>query len=268
MQNHGEPILTAIKPNTLLFSVVIPAYNESQNIADTVAQLVPALRNESIPFELIIVNDNSTDDTGNVVGSLIETFPEIRLVHNAPPGGFGRAIRCGLQHVTGDAVAIVMADLSDSPEDVVRYYRKLEEGYDCVFGSRFISGSQVNNYPKGKLIVQRIVNNLIRVMFSTAHNDMTNAFKAYRKYVIDDISPLHAAHFNITIELSLSTLIRQYSIATIPISWEGRTWGQSNLHLRAMGRRYLATLLKIWFERTLVLDDLLQETEAKSNKYR
>jgi dolichol-phosphate mannosyltransferase len=266
MQTTPYPKLTPLPPNSLRYSIVIPAYNESQNIVYTVSQLVPVLRAESIPFELIIVNDNSTDDTGNVVGDMLNANPEILLVHNPPPGGFGRAIRCGLAHVTGDAVAIVMADLSDSPDDVVRYYRKLEEGYDCVFGSRFIPGSKVSDYPRIKLVVQRIVNNVIRVMFSTRHNDMTNAFKAYRKYVIDDISPLRAAHFNITIELSLSTLIRQYTIATIPISWEGRTWGQSNLRLRAMGRRYLATLLKIWFERALVLDDLLQETEAKTRE--
>jgi dolichol-phosphate mannosyltransferase len=155
-----------------------------------------------------------------------------------------------------------MADLSDKPEDLVRCYRKLEEGFDCVFGSRFVAGSNVENYPPLKLVVQRIVNNMIRVLFLTRHNDMTNAFKVYRRHVIDAIQPLHAAHFNITIELSLSALIRRYSIAMIPISWSGRTWGQSNLRLREMGRRYLATLLKIWFERLLILDDLLLESES------
>ena len=257
-----EP-LESVEPNSLLYSIVIPAYNESRNIIETVPRLADALRAEQIPFELVIVNDNSVDDTGDTVDQLREDYPEINLCHNPMPGGFGRAIRCGLSNVTGDAVAIVMADLSDSPEDVVRCYRKLEEGWDCVFGSRFIEGSRVNNYPPVKLVIQRIVNNAIRFMFFTKLNDMTNAFKVYRRYVVDDISPMRAAHFNITIELSLSTLIRNYRIAQIPISWEGRTWGQSNLKLGTMGRRYLATLMKCWFERWLIVDDLVLESVHK-----
>jgi dolichol-phosphate mannosyltransferase len=252
-----------VPKNTLLYSIVIPAYNETQNIIETVPTLAKALRNESIPFELVVVNDNSTDDTGETITQLQSDYPEINLVNNPMPGGFGRAIRCGLTNTKGDVIAIVMADLSDSPTDVVRCYRTIEEGWDCVFGSRFITGSKVTDYPKGKLVIQRIVNNAIRFMFVTPLNDMTNAFKVYRSYVIDDISPMRSAHFNITIELSLSTLIRKYRIKQIPISWEGRTWGQSNLKLRAMGRRYLATLLKIWFERWLIVDDLLIESHHK-----
>lgn len=258
---HNE--LKAVPKNSLLYSIVIPAYNEARNIVDTVPLLANALREESIPFELVIVNDNSLDETGDTLDELKKEYPEIKRVDNPMPGGFGRAIRCGLSNVSGEVVAIVMADLSDSPEDTIRCYRKIEEGWDAVFGSRFMKGSKVSDYPKLKLYIQRIVNNSIRVMFLTKFNDMTNAFKVYRRHVIDDISPMRAAHFNITIELSLSTLIRPYSIVQIPINWEGRTWGQSNLRLRAMGRRYLATLMKVWFERLLIVDDLRTESKHK-----
>ncbi|MBI4557790.1 MAG: glycosyltransferase family 2 protein [Candidatus Hydrogenedentes bacterium] len=248
-----------VPKNTLLYSVLIPAHNEEKNILPTVCSISEALRAEGIPFELLVVNDNSRDGTPDVVANAQKDFPELRLVHNEPPPGLGRAVRCGLRHFQGDAVAIAMADLSDHPEDVVRYYRKLEEGYDCVFGSRFIEGSKVTAYPPLKLLVNRIANSLFRLMFMTRHNDLSNAFKAYRRHVIEDISPLRAAHFNITIEMSLSALIRNYRIAAIPIRWSGRTWGQSHLRLREMGRRYLCTLLKIWFERLLILDDLKAE---------
>ena len=266
MSVHAARPLVPVPRNTLLYSVIIPAYNEAENVASVVERFAARLRTEQIPFELVVVNDNSTDATAAVVGAMTADYPEIRLVHNGPPGGLGRAIRRGLEHYTGDAVAIVMADLSDSPEDAVVCYRKLEEGYDCAFGSRFMKGSTVTHYPPLKLVVQRVVNNLIRVMFMTRHNDMTNAFKAYRRHVIDAITPLHAAHFNITIEMSLSAFIRRFRIAQFPISWSGRTWGSSKLKLRAMGRRYLATLLKIWFERILILDDLLQDSEAKDSE--
>jgi dolichol-phosphate mannosyltransferase len=242
-----------------LLSVVIPAYNEEENIQPTVLEIITTLSKNSIPHEIIVVNDNSKDKTPEVVKNLQKKYKSIKLVNRTPPGGFGRAIRTGLENFSGEFVVIVMADLSDDPLDIVNYYRKLKEGYDCVYGSRFIKGSKVVDYPKLKLYINRIVNKAIQVLFWTEFNDLTNAFKAYRAEVIHSIQPLKASHFNITIELSLSALIRNYKIASIPINWYGRKWGQSNLKLRAMGRRYLATLIKIWFERVLILDDLLAE---------
>jgi dolichol-phosphate mannosyltransferase len=248
-----------VKKNALLYSILIPAYNEGKNIVPTLEGLATALRAENIPFELLVVNDNSTDDTKEVLAAKAGDLPELQVVNNTPPGGLGRAVRCGLAHFSGDVVAIVMADSSDAPGDVVACYRKIEEGYDCVFGSRFIRGGHVSQYPPVKLYANRIVNHCMRLMFMTRFNDLTNAFKVYRRHVIESISPLQAAHFNITIEMSLSCLIRRFRIAQIPIHWYGRTWGQSNLRLREMGRRYLCTLLMIWFERMLILDDLLLE---------
>lgn len=257
-----RPVLRPVPPNTLRYSIIIPAYNEAGNIGATVRALAEALREAAIPFELVVVDDHSVDGTPGRVEGMQTEFPELVLVHNpAIRGGLGRAVRCGLQHYTGDAAAIVMADLSDDPRDVVACYRKLEEGYDCVFGSRFIAGGAVANYPPVKLAANRIGNFLIRTLFLTRHNDLTNAFKVYRRHVIDGISPLLACHFNITIEMSLSALVRGYSIATVPIRWSGRTWGASKLRLREMGRRYFCTLLKIWLEWMLIRDDLLAEAE-------
>jgi len=266
MASKGASERTPVPRNTLFYTLLIPAYNEEQNIIPTVRALAQELRAEQIPFEILVVNDNSKDRTPDVVQEAQGEFPELRLVHNTPPGGLGRAVRFGLKHFKGDAVAVVMADLSDDPKDVVTCYRKMEEGYDCAFGSRFMRGSRVSHYPPLKLVFNRIGNAIIRMMFLTSHNDLSNAFKAYRRHVIEGISPLHACHFNITIEMSLSALIRRYSIAMFPISWSGRTWGQSNLRIRAMGRRYLCTLLKIWFERVLILDDLLADVGRQSRE--
>ena len=232
--------------NTLFYSVVVPAHDEEQTIGNTVRALTKALRAAGMSFEVVVVNDNSTDNTAQSIEALCRAIAEVRLVHNTPPNGLGRAIRCGLEHFRGDAVAIVMADSSDRPEDVVACYRKLEEGYDCVFGSRFLPGSRVTDYPPLKFACNRLGNRLIQVLFRTRHNDLTNAFKVYRRHVIEGIGPLRADHFDITIELSLSALVRGYTIATVPISWSGRTWGQSKLRLHRMARRYLGTLWRIW----------------------
>ena len=249
-------------------SIVIPAYNEEQNIVKTLHELTETLRDKHrLPYEIIVVNDNSRDHTEDLVRAEILGDPSIRLVNRTPPGGFGRAVRSGMEHVRGDVVVVYMADSSDSPEDVVAYYNKIREGYDCVFGSRFIKGSSVQNYPTVKLIVNRIVNRCIQVMFWTRFNDLTNAFKAYRTAVIRDCGPYRACHFNLTLEMSLGALIRDYQIAQIPISWSGRTWGSSNLRLGEMGRRYLSTLLMMLFQRHLIADDLLADRLANNVAY-
>ncbi len=246
-------------------SIVIPAYNEEQNIAHCLNELRRVIGNEQqIPYEIIVVNDNSTDATADVIRSQMQVDETIRIVTRTSPGGFGRAIRSGLEAVQGDVVVICMADLSDDPQDILAYYKKICEGYDCVFGSRFIKGSHVENYPKLKLVVNRIVNTCIRLLFRTRFNDLTNAFKAYRTSVIRECGPYRSSHFNITLELSLSAFIRNYNIAQIPINWYGRTWGSSKLKLTEMGRRYLCTVLMCFFQRMLIKDDLLAERLANS----
>jgi dolichol-phosphate mannosyltransferase len=252
--------------NKLRASFVIPAHNEEKNIANTVQNLRGVLREAEVPYEIIVVNDNSTDGTKEVIQKLIAEDGCIKTIDRTPPGGFGRALRSGLECVTGDIVMIFMADCSDDPKDAVRYYRKIEEGYDCVFGSRFRRESTVENYPWLKLCINRVVNRVIQVLFWTPFNDLTNAFKAYRTHVIRECGPYRSSHFNITVELSLSVLTRKYNVAEIPISWYGRTWGSSSLKLTEMGRRYLAVLLKCWAERLLISDDLVAERLAHTSR--
>ena len=249
-------------------SIVIPAYDEEKTITKCIHELQACLRDKhEIPYEIIVVNDSSKDHTEEAVRAEMAKDPAIWVVNRTPPGGFGRAVRSGIEAVKGDIVVVYMADLSDSPDDVVAYYRKIREGYDCVFGSRFIKGSEVQNYPAVKLFVNRIVNRCIQFLFWTRFNDLTNAFKAYRTAVIRDCGPYRACHFNLTLEMSLGALIRDYHIAQIPIRWYGRTWGSSKLKLGEMGRRYLSTLLMMFFQRYLIADDLLADRLASNAAY-
>jgi dolichol-phosphate mannosyltransferase len=237
-------------------SVVIPAHNEEDVIEKVVIDISEELEKESIVNEIVIVDDNSNDSTWSVISALAGKHNNIRPVKRTPPGGFGRAIREGLDHITGDAVAVVMGDNSDDPKDIVKYFRKIEEGYDCVFGSRFIKGSSVSDYPMHKLIVNRMANTFLQCLFLTRNNDLTNAFKAYRREVLEAIKPMESLYFNITVELPLKALIRGYSIATVPINWYGRESGVSKLKIRDMGRRYLYTALYIWLQKVLINDDV------------
>jgi dolichol-phosphate mannosyltransferase len=234
-------------------SVVIPAHNEADSIAPTVGGVTSALGNEGIDFEVVVVDDASTDGTRDVVEQLGDDHVRCHRSHYSL--GFGFAVRAGLERSEGDAVAIMMADNSDDPADLVRYYRVLEKGYDCAFGSRFIAGARVENYPRLKLIINRIVNFGIRVLFRHGYNDTTNAFKAYRREVIDAVDPLLSNHFNLTVELPLKAVVRGFSYRIIPISWRGRTAGATNLSLQEMGSRYLFIVLYVFLERHLSRGD-------------
>jgi dolichol-phosphate mannosyltransferase len=238
-----------------LFSIVIPARNEADNLQVVVPRLLTALENAGINHEVLIVNDGSTDATRDVLVELAARYANVRFIDNPPPNGFGLAVRAGLANFRGDAVAIVMADGSDEPADLVKYYEKLREGFDCVFGSRFIAGSTLIDYPMHKLIINRLANLFIKALFQLRYNDVTNAFKCYRRTVIAGLEPMLAHHFNLTVELPLKAIIRGYSFAVIPISWTNRTSGVSKLKIREMGSRYLFIVIYCLIERLLSRGD-------------
>ena len=229
-------------------SVVIPARNEAASIEETVTTASAALEREGIEHELIVIDDASTDGTSERVSALAARNDKVRSYRSHYGQGFGLAVRAGLDRFSGDAVAILMADGSDDPEDLVRYHRVLSDGYDCAFGSRFIHGSAVSDYPRLKLGLNRIVNWGIRLLFRHSYNDTTNAFKAYRREVIDTVNPLLSNHFNLTVELPLKAVTRGHSYGIVPISWRGRSAGESKLALQEMGSRYLFIVLYVFLE--------------------
>jgi dolichol-phosphate mannosyltransferase len=236
-------------------SIVIPAYNEAQSIAGTVPAIYDALLKENIAHEIIVVNDNSKDNTFEALQKLSQTIPTLKVYTSEYPGGFGFAVRYGLDKYTGDCVAVMMADLSDSPQDLIIFYRKMQEGYDCVFGSRFVKGSKVYDYPRFKFYMNRIFNTAVRLSFKLEYNDLTNAFKMYRRETIDGIRPLLSPHFNLTLELPLKSIIRGYSYAVVPNSWSNRKFGESKLKLQEMGSRYFFIFLYCMIEKLFSMGD-------------
>ena len=232
-----------------LFSIVVPARNEQDSIAGMVRQLHAELTCSSIPHEIVVVDDGSTDRTWAVLEELCPTLPVLRSFRNPGAAGFGRAVAFGFDQVRGDAVAVMMGDASDDPQDAVKYWRTLNDGVECVFGSRFIPGGAVVDYPRFKLALNRLANLFIRLLFAIPLNDTTNAFKAYRKTVIDGCRPLLSPHFNLTVELPLKAIVRGYTWTTIPVTWRNRATGQSKLKIKEMGSRYLFICLYVWLEK-------------------
>ena len=233
-----------------LFSVVIPARDEEDSLPSTIADIVTTFTAAHVPHEIVVVDDGSRDRTWAVLQELKLTFPTLAPTQNdCGANGFGRAVVWGLDHSRGDAVVIMMADASDAPSDAVKYWRLLNEGKDCAFGSRFIAGGAVVDYPPVKLFVNRIANFLVRVGFAIPLNDTTNAFKAYRRTVIDGCRPFLAPHFNLTVELPLKAIVRGYSFAVTPISWRNRKYGVAKLKIKEMGSRYFFICAYVWLEK-------------------
>lgn len=231
-------------------SIVIPAYNEEESIAETIDQIEEALLKVNINHEILIVNDNSKDGTLAVLEMLAKKYPAVKYETNGGCNGFGYAVRYGLERFTGDCVAIMMADLSDSPYDLIRYYTRMVEGnYDCVFGSRFIKGGKVIDYPWLKKIINRIANFIIRLTMGIKYNDTTNAFKLYKREVIEGVKPILSPHFNLTIEIPLKAIIRGYTYTVVPNSWTNRKYGVSKLKIKEMGSRYFFILVYCFVEK-------------------
>jgi dolichol-phosphate mannosyltransferase len=232
-----------------LLSVVIPARNEAGCIRSTVEHLHLELRLHNVPHEIVVVDDGSTDQTWEILTSLKKDLAELAPVKNQGANGFGRAVVCGLDHMKGDAIVIMMADESDDCRDVVRYWKELNQGWDCVFGSRFVKGGGVIDYPKVKLAINRLANFFLKTVFGVRLNDTTNAFKGYRREAIEGCLPLISPHFNLTVELPLKAIVRGYSWTVVPITWRNRRTGEGKLHIREMGSRYLFICLYVWLEK-------------------
>jgi dolichol-phosphate mannosyltransferase len=250
---------TPASPPLRLYSVIIPARDEEESLPPTLRDIHATFTAAAIPHELVVVDDGSRDGTWTVLEKLKDEITTLAPVKNPGPHGFGRAIIYGLDRSRGDAVVIMMADASDSPADAVKYWNLLNAGWDCVLGSRFIKGGKVIDYPRIKLWINRLANFLVRIGFHIKLNDTTNAFKAYRRAVIDGCRPLIAPHFNLTVEIPLKAIVRDFTWTVIPISWQNRKHGVAKLKIKEMGSRYFFICAYVWLEKYFSRGDYKQD---------
>jgi len=246
-------------------SVVIPARNEEGCIESTVRALHAKLAAEKIEHEILVLNDGSHDNTEKILESLCKEIDVLRYINRIKPHGFGLAVREGLEHFSGDAVAVYMADASDRPEDLITYWRTMQEQkVDCVFGSRFMRGGGTHDYPWIKLCLNRFANLFIQVLFGLRYNDITNAFKLYKRNVIDGCQPFLSPHYNLTVEIPLKAIVRGYTYAVVPNHWINRKTGISKLRIQEMGSRYLFIVLYCFIEKWLSRGDYKRRDLQKS----
>ena len=231
-------------------SIIIPVRNEEHTLKKIVNKLEDGLKN--LPHEIIFINDFSNDRTKNILSEISETKSQINFYDNAKKG-LGGAIAKGINKSTGEAICIMMSDLSDNIDDFVKYYNILkDEKVDAVFGSRFIHGSKITGYPKKKLILNRIFNLVTKLLFFSDYNDFTNAFKIYKKSALLKTYPIVSESFNIFLELPLKIISRKMKYRIIPISWTNRKEGSSKFDIKELRAKYIFTLFYCLLEKILL----------------
>jgi len=224
--------------------ILIPAKNEEGSLNETISNIYNEI-NCRIKFNVLVINDHSDDETEKILIDLSNKFENFSFINNGFDGGVGNAIKYGLKKWRGDVVIICMADASDSPSDIMASYFKLIKGnYDCIFGSRFVKGSSVVNYPFFKLIFNRIFNHFVKLISKNNFNDFTNIFKMYSRAAIEKIGPIESNGFSIGLEMSLKAFSKDLNIGYLPISWVQRTSGKSKLKLFKNVGLYMSTLIK------------------------
>jgi len=233
-----------------MLSIIIPARNEAENIQDILDYFDSKLKN--IDFEVVLINDFSEDDTLIKAKNIFKEKKEFKVFNNEKKG-LGGAINLGIEKSNGKIISIMMADLSDDLEDLIKYKDIIEkENVDAVFGSRFMSDSNVKNYPIQKLILNRLFNKFVSFIFWNKYNDYTNAFKIYKKKALIDIMPLVSESFNIFLEMPLKIISRNYTYKIIPISWVGRRKGKAKFKIKELSSKYFFTLLYCFIEKNLL----------------
>ena len=233
-----------------MLSIIIPLRNEIDNLENIKENFNKNLIN--IKFEVIFVNDFSTDGTFQKISEIAIENKNFKVFDNKKKG-LGGAINLGVEKSNGEYICIMMADLSDDFNDLKDYYTKIKDkNLDAVFGSRFTKKSKVLNYPFKKLILNRIFNFVVQILFLNKYNDYTNAFKIYNAKVLKNMLPFVSESFNIFLEIPLKIISRKYSYEITSINWYNRKLGTAKFNIKELRAKYLFTLIYCFIEKVLL----------------
>jgi glycosyltransferase involved in cell wall biosynthesis len=230
----------------LKVSVIVPTFNEGPNVRKVLRDIVANLKYID-KWEILVVDDSS-DLTHDILKELASVEPRIRVIHRDKERGFGSAIRVGLSNSRGEIIIVIMGDGSDDPAFISQFIEKMQEGYDIVIGSRFGVGSKITGYPVTKYLANRAFNIIAKTMFSLKTNDLSNAFKAYRRRVVETITT-ESDGFEISPELTLKAIKSGYKYCDIPVTWDNRKFGEAKFRVTASAIPYFKLVLRLLFKR-------------------
>ena len=233
-------------------SIIIPIYNEVEQLSYTIKKL-QTLQKKNYNYELIFIDDFSNDGSYKKLIKFKKKYSKIKIYKNFKKG-LGSAIKLGIEKSKNKYVCIFMCDLSDDVKDINKYYKiiKNNQNLDAVLGTRFAKNSKVKNYPYLKLLLNRVANNIIRILFLSKYNDFTNAFKIYKRTTLLKLFPIVSENFNVFLELPLKIITRKLNYKIISINWYGRKIGESKFKIKEVGSKYVFTMLYCLLEKILL----------------
>lgn len=224
-------------------TIVIPARNEEDNILNTLSRIESGVRT---PHFVIVVNDHSSDKTADIVREFSKTHNKVQLFDNPDPGGFANAVKSGFKEAPRGAVVTVMADNCDQPETVDAMFAKILEGYDVVCGSRYMPGGEKLGGRFLQTFFSRFVGKSLRIISRIPTHDVSNAFKMYRKEVIDAID-IEETGFAMSMELTVKAHFMGFKVTEVPTIWKDRTAGSSHFRIFKVASSYIRWYLRaLW----------------------
>lgn len=233
-------------------SFVIPFHNEAKNVGPMIEQVYKYANLKKWDFEIIPVNDRSTDETQKILNRYAKKYPQVkpttRKISSEELGNsMGKALVLGSKKATGDIIIWTMGDRADQPETYGKIVDKIAEGYDMVFGSRYMSGGTWGSLDPTKAFLSSRGTVLAKILFGIKVHDITNAFRGFRRELLQNIT-LASSGFAISPELAIKAHLKGYKMGEVPTVYFDRVEGVSNFKLWKMSLSYL----KLYFELLLI----------------
>ena len=226
-----------------LVSVIVPVYNEADNITPTLERLVAAVRT---PMEILVVHDSDEDTTVPVVRALQPRMPQVRLHRNDRGRGVLNAMRAGIDAASAPYIVVSMADGSDDVEVIDQMLALAQGGADVVAASRYMRGGRQVGGPFLKGLLSRIAGLTLQWFGRVGTHDATNNFKLYSRRYLDTVSIESQGGFELALELTIKAALAGRTVREVPATWHDRTAGQSRFQLRAWLPRYLRWYLSLF----------------------
>lgn len=231
-------------------SVVVPMYNEEENVARTLSKIDDVLKDYG-DYEILIIDDGSQDNTFKLADGFASKNPNVRVLQHSVNMGRGKALRTGFENATGDIIVTVDADLSYNAEHIPKLADELiaDESIDIVVGSPYMKGGAVENVPALRLWISKVANRFIGYAMGGNLSTVTGILRAYRRELLDSLE-LESDGKEIHLEILSKAIALRYKIKEVPAILRGRRLGRSKFKFRAAA---ISHILFSFYEKPMIL---------------